>query len=73
LTDTLQLVDPANPLVATSEAPATMVSANSGGFSVAISANIQVTIVADESTNSLLIRAAGVPSVTAGAHLQKVA
>jgi general secretion pathway protein D len=57
LTDTLQLVDPANPLVATSEAPATMVSANSGGFSVAISANIQVTIVADESTNSLLIRA----------------
>lgn len=57
LTDTLQLVDLANPLVTTSEPPATMVSANSGGFSVAISANIQVTIVADESTNSLLIRA----------------
>jgi general secretion pathway protein D len=57
LTDTLQLVDQANPLVTTSEPPATMVSANSGGFSVAISANIQVTIVADESTNSLLIRA----------------
>ena len=57
LTDTVQLVDLANPLVTTSEPPATMVSANSGGFSVAISANIQVTIVADESTNSLLIRA----------------
>ncbi len=57
LTDTLQLVDLANPLVTTSEPPATMVSANTGGFSVAISANIQVTIVADESTNSLLIRA----------------
>jgi len=55
--DFAQLVDPANPLVATSEPPATMVSANTGGFSFAISANIQVTIVADESTNSLLIRA----------------
>jgi general secretion pathway protein D len=57
LTDAVQVVDLANPLVAATEPPATMVAANTGAFSFGISANIQVTIVADESTNSLLIRA----------------
>lgn len=57
LASAVQLVDPTNPLVSASEPQATMMTATPDAFSFAISANIQVTIVADESTNSLLIRA----------------
>jgi general secretion pathway protein D len=55
----MQSADPANPLISVTDSPvaAAVLSANTGAFSFAISANIQVTIVADEPTNSLLIRA----------------
>jgi general secretion pathway protein D len=57
--ETMQSADPANPLISVTDSPvaAAVLSANTGAFSFAISANIQVTIVADEPTNSLLIRA----------------
>lgn len=59
LTEPAQTADPANPLVTIIDSAFTtaMPSSAANAVTVAISANIQVTIVADEPTNSLLIRA----------------
>lgn len=59
LSESTSTAAPANPLLAITDGAftTTMQTPAAGAVSVAISANIQVTIVADEPTNSLLIRA----------------